>query len=72
MNTKKAAEMCCFFKNICDIIVTTKKNGGLRQCHNCGRMYEEIITYRKYGHVDVYQNPANGRWTCYECGYQIY
>ena len=33
MNTKKAAEMCCFFKNICDIIVTTKKNGGLRQWH---------------------------------------
>ena len=45
---------------------------SVTKCHNCGRMYEEIITYRKFGHVDVYQNPANGRWTCYECGYQIY
>ena len=25
--------MCCFFWNICDIIETTKKNGGLRQWH---------------------------------------
>ena len=45
---------------------------SVTKCHNRGQMYAETITYRKFGHVDVYQHPANGRWTCYECGYQIY
>ena len=41
------------------------------QTSSCNHVFAEEITYKKYGHVDMYQHEANGRWTCRECGYQM-